>query len=131
MPISLSNLEKIKKKMEKVPDRDKEKVVLSTKEAVQYLQNSILLWRSQGMGVAEIAKVLTEYGLSITASTLSQYLTRLAREDLPESAVSSSSTVAQKTISKPSKIPSKVRKSVRDVVASSGDFSPEPDTQDL
>lgn len=131
MPISLSNLEKIKKKMEKVPDRDKEKVVLSTKEAVQYLQDSILLWRSHGMGVAEIAKVLTEYGLSITSSTLSQYLTRLSRESLPESAVSSSATVAKKTMSIPSKIPSKVRKSVGGVVPSSGDFSPEPDTQDL
>jgi hypothetical protein len=72
--LTLASIEALAEDLRKTPDLPKAMRTLTKKEAILALKPAIEELRDRGFSVEQIAKLLTEKGLSITFGSLRQYL---------------------------------------------------------
>ena len=70
--VRVADIERLKRTLENVPEHRTEEV--TTAQAVRMLSSSIHAMQAKGYGLPAIAELLSDNGLTVTATTLKTYL---------------------------------------------------------
>ncbi|MBA5686700.1 hypothetical protein [Rugamonas apoptosis] len=133
--LTIKPISEIRDALTKLVQQPRENKVASKLRAVSLLAEDVRALARQGYTYTEIADILSEHGLPISAPTLRSYMSRInatkpeQRQPVARSAQSPLATTL--TTKSTSTSPSHARSTIERPSISSGRFRPTPDSDDI